>query len=522
MDPLNISVENVVKGEAFHIANEVTTFPKEFNGAFGIALVNENNEIKEVLQIDDIPDFVDNGFPYRGHTINFTNLVVTKDIDSTDRLQLITKKRGEDSYRLVLGTIEHQSYIGVVNNTPDLIDLNISIGPGDNFSYNIYGKSYSDYISLEEGYHEVKNVPKGLLLELFSGPKIEEKDRTLIVNLKGDYIYGSSQNFRVDYDPYPIGFCTTLYSSYEINARLYDLLDVNINVEKSGTLKEKLSDIEKNSIRELTISGTLNAVDLWYIRDNCPSLEYLDIKNVIIEGVVAEDSKMTQFDRHPDNEANTIPEFGLASLKSLRTLLLPESITGICNNGLCDLSLQSITIPAGVTNIGLNGLWANEKLNSVELLNPEPILINDCVLSGTLCPVDGILYVPEGTLDKYKNTPIWQNFKEIREEKMPVFVNSIKVFPSYYDAYVGDCFQVETTVFPKNAMDKTIIWSSSDPSIASVDLEGNITVNDIGNVDIIATAADGSETNAVCHVTATERPKVEFIELSIVTWNGFE
>ncbi|MDE6022905.1 MAG: hypothetical protein K2G13_05315, partial [Muribaculaceae bacterium] len=328
MEPLNISVENVEKGKVFDVANNVATFPNEFFGDYGIALVGQNNEIKEVLKSIEIQEHVDPDLPFRGYEIHFTNLKVTKDIEPTDRLQLVTRKVGEDTFRLMLGTIEHASYIGVTGNTPDLIKVKISVGPGINFEYRI---NTDKRIRLGAGEYEYDNVLRGLNFEFGCGPVKEEKDKTVILTLEGEYVYGDIQQFRID-DFFATS--TKLYSDYDIRAKLYELKEESVVLETAGTLQETLSDIEKNSIRGLAISGKMNAVDFWYIRDYCPTLEYLDISKVDIEGVVAEDKKMTQFDRHPENEADMVPEFGLSSLKSLKKLLLPESLKGICDNAL--------------------------------------------------------------------------------------------------------------------------------------------------------------------------------------------
>lgn len=57
----------------------------------------------------------------------------------------------------------------------------------------------------------------------------------------------------------------------------------------------------------------------------------------------------------------------------------------------------------------------------------------------------------------------------------------------YNDAPVlelGQKYKVETVVAPDNAYDKTLIWSSSDPSVVSVDNVGNLTALKTGTVEI--------------------------------------
>lgn len=64
----------------------------------------------------------------------------------------------------------------------------------------------------------------------------------------------------------------------------------------------------------------------------------------------------------------------------------------------------------------------------------------------------------------------------------------------------GQTALLSAYVWPENATDKSIIWSSSDPEVAQVDTEGNVTALAPGRADIVATTADGSF-SAICSVT---------------------
>ena len=73
----------------------------------------------------------------------------------------------------------------------------------------------------------------------------------------------------------------------------------------------------------------------------------------------------------------------------------------------------------------------------------------------------------------------------------------------------GDAAQLIATVLPENATNKKVIWSSSDPSTASVDQNGNVTAIATGwlwpgTATITATTEDGGYA-ATCKVTVTEK-----------------
>lgn len=80
-------------------------------------------------------------------------------------------------------------------------------------------------------------------------------------------------------------------------------------------------------------------------------------------------------------------------------------------------------------------------------------------------------------------------------------VESITLSPKTLSINVGDCRQIEATVLPTNANDKSIIWSSSNETIANVNSAGLISGVNPGNVRITATSNFNNEVNDVCEVT---------------------
>ncbi len=65
---------------------------------------------------------------------------------------------------------------------------------------------------------------------------------------------------------------------------------------------------------------------------------------------------------------------------------------------------------------------------------------------------------------------------------------------------VGSSERLTAIVVPSNATDKTVNWTSSNPAIAAVDANGNVTALRAGNATITAAAVDGGKT-ASCAVT---------------------
>lgn len=79
----------------------------------------------------------------------------------------------------------------------------------------------------------------------------------------------------------------------------------------------------------------------------------------------------------------------------------------------------------------------------------------------------------------------------------------VQVEPSESDILVGQDVQLEATVRDAGGtvLDRTVVWSSLDPSVASVDQEGRVTGESIGTATIRA-ETDGVHGDALVHVDA--------------------
>ena len=68
----------------------------------------------------------------------------------------------------------------------------------------------------------------------------------------------------------------------------------------------------------------------------------------------------------------------------------------------------------------------------------------------------------------------------------------------------GEQIQISAAVLPENATNKTISWSSSDESIATVSDSGFVSLIKEGTAVITATAIDGSGVSAECAITVSK------------------
>lgn len=84
----------------------------------------------------------------------------------------------------------------------------------------------------------------------------------------------------------------------------------------------------------------------------------------------------------------------------------------------------------------------------------------------------------------------------------PIKVQQVKLMPDAKVISAGKSFKLEAVVSPEDAEDKTLKFASSDPKVATVDAEGNVTGVANGTTYIRATATNG--VYGECEVTVTD------------------
>ncbi len=113
---------------------------------------------------------------------------------------------------------------------------------------------------------------------------------------------------------------------------------------------------------------------------------------------------------------------------------------------------------------------------------------------------------------------VWEKKKEEekkedkKDEPKPaenIEVQGISLDKSQVDLIIGNSGKLTANVSPSNATDKSVTWSSSDPSVIAVDGSGNVSAKGIGSATITAKTSNGKT------ASATVYSDVESISLSL-------
>ena len=221
----------------------------------------------------------------------------------------------------------------------------------------------------------------------------------------------------------------------------------------------------------------------------------------------------------------SIGDYAFYGCTSLTAITLPEGLTSI-GNGAFDgcTSLTAITFPEGVKSIGNYAFKGCTSLTTIMLPKSvksigQEAFANCSELTDVYCNAETVpstkadafndsyieyatLHVPDNAVASYKTTAPWSSFGTI--VSLDAAITRITLSQSSVTLTEGETTSLTITTTPENADRNLISWSSSNPSVATVDNAGKVTAIAPGTATITVTANDGSGVSAQCKVTVNE------------------
>ena len=101
------------------------------------------------------------------------------------------------------------------------------------------------------------------------------------------------------------------------------------------------------------------------------------------------------------------------------------------------------------------------------------------------------------------------------------YVTSISLSQTGISCIPGSKTQLSTNILPDNADDRTVEWTSSNSTVATVDSNGLVTAIGVGNATISVKAKDGSGVESNCVISIWKAPEAVDLGLSVkwASWN---
>lgn len=148
------------------------------------------------------------------------------------------------------------------------------------------------------------------------------------------------------------------------SASIFSANALTVNNTVAGSLAENISSPE--NVTTLTVSGRVNAADLFYISSSMPSLVSLDLRAVTIEAYRG--VKLQGLSTYP---AATIPQASFSGSK-LQSVSLPiMTDLSIGEGAFAGSSLRSVTLNANVVSVGAGAFTGCPELTSAVISSPE-------------------------------------------------------------------------------------------------------------------------------------------------------
>lgn len=179
---------------------------------------------------------------------------------------------------------------------------------------------------------------------------------------------------------------------------------------------------------------------------------------------------------------------------------------------LCKVTVKPKTILAESIsfNTSASKLAVGESLQLTASISPENATSKTLKWSSTntsVATVDAsglVSAIAQGTTQIIATTTDSSNLSaicDITVEKQFVYVSDLQITPASKRLAIGETFPLDVIIKPSDATNKSVVWSSTNPGVASVSKEGLVTAASEGEAIIIASSQDGSNLSSTCNVT---------------------
>ena len=197
----------------------------------------------------------------------------------------------------------------------------------------------------------------------------------------------------------------------------------------------------------------------------------------------------------PDS-VTSIGDGTFVNCSSLTSIIIPDSVTSIGNSTFSSCSgLTSVTIGGSVTSVGVDAFSGCSGLTSIEIPDSvtsigsyafvncsgltgitvksiTPPILGANAFNGTNCPI----YVPKQSVEAYKTATNWNTYSSRIQVKLKKIIDfeALEVYDEKVKEYSDNKFVQKST------------------TIAGVDLQDNITANELKNALNVSSTLSGS------------------------------
>ncbi|MDE6559732.1 MAG: leucine-rich repeat domain-containing protein, partial [Muribaculaceae bacterium] len=351
----------------------------DFNGKLAVALTDATGKIKTTLgnpqncSFNAVNSIVDS--PRRVFT--FENCVLTAGITvaDTDEVRIVSQAGGSDEWLPLPGELYTCNSISAKPGVPSSFSIKLPAG--------VAGAKVEGAGSVVKGFDYTFTVT----------PEAAADENIITVKANGIILTSNNNTYRIS------NVCADQEISVIVQKASEVIAKRSVWVGSPGTLSSIISESDAANVKDLTVFGSIDARDFNYMRD-AMNLERCDLSGVYISA-------------YGSDQANAIPREAFRDERSLKEVILPNSVNRL-NNGCFRCSgLTSIVIPSGVSKYEYNVFCSSSNLRDIWVRRDKAEFINWCVLVG-INMNNLTLHVPSQTaVNNYSTAENWKDIKNI-------------------------------------------------------------------------------------------------------------
>lgn len=186
-------------------------------------------------------------------------------------------------------------------------------------------------------------------------------------------------------------------------------------------------------------------------------------------------------------EKISIIEEGAFYDNALESINLPNSLISIGEYAFYENNLQELTIPASVKTIGKGAFADNTGLVDIYSLSPVPPTCADASVFDAATKRSARLLVPTAAMEDYMSYICWKDFTYYTPLTA---LSTVEIHGETDRLRVNKTLDLTLTVTPDDMTSVKVVWSSSNPAVATVDQTGHVTAISQGFTVISAKAQD--------------------------------
>ena len=378
------------------------------------------------------------------------------------------------------------------------------------------------------------NLPSGVTVTYTNNDKVDAGTYNVIANFKGNSNYNTipSKNAKLIINQKDISkLAVGIYSSYYYTGSEVKP-DVTINDDNYKLVKDKDYTITyKNNInigtatiiitgkgnykgsRETTFKIVEKTYDLSKVTFNNSTITYDGNSHSIKAGGVPSGVEVV----YTNNEQTNVGTYKITAkfYSNNKLLTTKEATLTIKPKSIATVTIESIA----------NQIYTGKAVKPIVVVKDGNKTLKentDYSVSYSNNISVGEAKITISGLNNY-NSYTQKTFKIIKQDTT-ISVTGISLNKTTTSIEVGKTETLIATITPSNATNKTVTWTSSDTSMATVDSNGKVTAKKIGTATITATTSNGK--TSTCKVTVIKK-EVKEIKVSYRThvenigWQNF-